>query len=99
MVIIFESLEEVGVKSTHEQVELVEFRQRAIGAQSSLLREVVTDTNGDATEYTTQPEQSSAQQATAKQLVINTAFSFSYMVKATREFHGNKAGRRVQFLA
>ena len=97
-----ESLEakhcQVGVRSTHEQVELIEFRQRAIGAQSSLLREVVADTSGDATEYTTRPEQSSAQQRRNWSLTLH--FPFHVRSRSQGSFMERKQeGKRVQFLA
>ena len=79
-------------------MELVEFRQRAVGAQSSSLREVVADTNGDATEYTTRPEQSSVQQRSNWSLTLH--FPFHIRSRSQGSFMETKQeGKRVQFLA
>ena len=89
---------QVGVRSTHEQVELVEFRQRAIGAQSSSLREVVADTNGDDTEYTTRPDPSSSQQRRNWSLTLH----FPFHIRSRHQgsyMETKQEGKRVQFLA
>ena len=88
----------MGVRSTHEQVELIEFQQRATGAQSSSLREVVADTNGDATEYTTRPDQCSAQQQRKWSLTLH--FPFHIRSRPQESYmETQQEGKRVPFVA
>ena len=93
----------MSIRSTHEheQVELIEFQQRAIGAQSSSLREVVADTNGpgDATEYTTRPDQCrSAQQQRKWSLTLHFPFHISSRPQESY-METKQDGKRVPFLA
>jgi hypothetical protein len=78
-------------------VELIEFRQRA-GALSSSLREVVADANGDATEYTTRPDQSSAQQQRKWSITLNFPFHIRSRLQGSY-MDTRQEGKRVQFLA
>jgi hypothetical protein len=82
-------------------MELVVFRQRAIGsgAQSSTLREVAADTNGDAKEYTTGPDPSSAQQRRNWSSTLHFPFHISWSRLQGRYTETKQEGERVQFLA
>ena len=77
-------------------MELVEFRQRNIGAQSSMQRELVADTSGDATEHT-QPDLSGAQQQRNWSLALR--FPLHRRSRPQGSNMEKQEGRRVQFLA
>ena len=88
----------MDVKTEQEQVELVEFRQRIIGSQSSIVREVVAETSRDATEHTTRPDPSSAQQRRNWSLVRHFPF-YQTSIPQESNMETKQKGKRVQFLA
>ena len=88
----------MDVRTEHEQVELVEFRQRIMGSQSSILRDVVADTSGDASEHTIRPDTSSAQQQRNWSLARHFPFHRTPIPQESN-MEAKQEGKRVQFLA
>ena len=88
----------MDVRTKHEQVELVEFRQRIMGSQRSIVREVVADTSRDTTEHTTRSDLSSAQQQRNWSLARHFPFHRTSIPQGSN-METKQEGKRVQFLA